>query len=189
MNHLLKSFLDSLTLFQTLLIYIRRNHMKTLINTLFVLFAVSSFAGGTHDHQHEDDDEAHSHNSPTKSSIGQAAEPANATKTVNVELLDIMKFAFSPALDIAAGDIVRFVVANTGQVRHEFSIGNKEEQKAHSQMMKNMPDMVHEDGNTITVEPGETKEITWHFMGKDTVVFACNIPGHFEAGMHESLTL
>ena len=163
--------------------------MKTLISILLVLFTLSAYAGGTHDHQHEDEEEAHTHNSPTKSSIGQAAEPANATKTLNVELLDIMKFSFSPAIDIESGDIVRFVVVNTGQVRHEFSIGNVEEQKAHAQMMQNMPDMVHEDGNTITVEPGETKEITWHFMGEDTVVFACNIPGHFEAGMQESFTL
>ena len=164
------------------------NDMKLILTTVLLGFTLSTFAGGTHDHQHEDD-EAHAHNSPTKSSIGQAAEPAKATKTLNVELLDIMKFSFSPALDIAAGDIVRFVVVNTGQVRHEFSIGNNEEQKAHSQMMANMPDMVHEDGNTITVEPGETKDITWHFMGNDTVVLACNIPGHFEAGMHESFTL
>ena len=163
--------------------------MKLILTAVLLGFTLSIFAGGTHDHQHEDDDKTHAQNSLTNNSIGQAAEPANATKTVNVELLDIMKFAFRPALDIVAGDIVRFVVVNTGQVRHEFSIGNTEEQKAHSQMMKNMPDMVHEDGNTITVQPGETKDITWHFMGNDTVVLACNIPGHFEAGMHESFTL
>jgi uncharacterized cupredoxin-like copper-binding protein len=26
-------------------------------------------------------------------------------------------------------------------------------------------------------------------MGKDTVVFACNIPGHFEAGMQHALAI
>lgn len=164
--------------------------MKYILTILMFSFTLSTYAGGTHEHKYEDEeDQAHTHNAPTKSSIGQPAESSKATKTINVELLDSMKFAFSPALDIANGDIVTFVVVNTGQVRHEFSIGNAEEQKAHAQMMKNMPDMMHEDGNTITVEPGETKEITWHFAGKETVVFACNIPGHFEAGMHESVTL
>ena len=43
--------------------------------------------------------------------------------------------------------------------------------------------MVHHDGNTVTVKPGETKELTWKFKGNSDVVFACNIPGHFEAGM------
>ena len=165
--------------------------MKTIFSIIFILFISSAYAGGANDHQHGEDqeDEAHKHNEPSKSAIGQPADAAKATKTINVELLDIMKFAFNPALDIAAGDIVKFVVVNTGQIRHEFSIGDVAEQKAHAQMMANMPDMVHEDGNTVTVEPGETKEITWQFMGKETVVFACNIPGHFEAGMHESVTL
>lgn len=162
--------------------------MKTMINILLVLFTLSTYAGGTHEHEHADGEE-HMHSGSVKNTIGQPANPDEATKTINVELLDAMKFAFSPALDIASGDIVRFVVVNTGQIRHEFSIGDAEEQKAHAQMMKNMPDMMHEDGNTVTVEPGETKEITWHFMGKEKVVFACNIPGHFEAGMHDSLTL
>ena len=50
-------------------------------------------------------------------------------------------------------------------------------------MMRQMPRMVHEDPNTLTVEPGDTKVLTWRFEGDDPVVFACNIPGHSEAGM------
>lgn len=162
--------------------------MKIVISTLLISFFLTAYAGGTQEHKHEDD-QAHKHNAQSKSPVGQPAEFSDASKIINVELLDIMKFAFSPALDIASGDIVQFVVVNTGQMRHEFSIGDAKEQKAHAQMMENMPDMVHEDGNTVTVEPGETKKITWHFLGEETVVFACNIPGHFEAGMHESITL
>lgn len=162
--------------------------MKSIIITLLVSFTLSVVADGDQQHGHEVEQDL-MHSPHSKYSVGQPAEPAEATKTINVELLDTMRFAFSPALDIESGDIVRFVVINTGQIRHEFSIGNAEEQKLHNEMMKKMHDMMHEDANTITVEPGETKEITWYFMGQETVVFACNIPGHYEAGMHDSVTL
>ncbi|MDH3219117.1 MAG: hypothetical protein OEO19_06245 [Gammaproteobacteria bacterium] len=54
-------------------------------------------------------------------------------------------------------------------------------------MMQKMPDMKHNDPNTVSLAPGESTSLTWKFMGKDTVVFACNIPGHFEAGMKHIL--
>ncbi|CEG59257.1 Copper-binding protein (fragment) (plasmid) [Legionella fallonii LLAP-10] len=54
-------------------------------------------------------------------------------------------------------------------------------------MMRAMPNMVHEDGNTITLKPGETKTLTWKFKSTPghEIVFSCNIPGHFEAGMYQ----
>lgn len=68
-------------------------------------------------------------------------------------------------------------------MRHEFSIGSSDEQDAHRAMMRNMPNRVHADPNTVTVEPGQTRELIWRFAGEQPVVFACNIPGHAEAGM------
>ena len=50
-------------------------------------------------------------------------------------------------------------------------------------MMRKMPNMDHEDPNTVSLAAGETARLSWRFMGDDAVVFACNIPGHFEAGM------
>ncbi|MAZ86066.1 MAG: hypothetical protein CL693_00260 [Cellvibrionaceae bacterium] len=51
-------------------------------------------------------------------------------------------------------------------------------------MMRSMLNMVQEDGNTVTVKPDHTKELIWQFNGGVEVVFACNILGHFEAGMY-----
>lgn len=53
-----------------------------------------------------------------------------------------------------------------------------------------MPNMIHEDDNTITIKPGETKRLTWKFKASskyNEVVFSCNIPGHFEAGMYKKV--
>jgi uncharacterized cupredoxin-like copper-binding protein len=118
------------------------------------------------------------------SSVGEPSQRAAANKVIKVEATDDMKFNFSENLDIKEGEVITFVVTNNGDMRHEFSIGSNEEQKAHREMMRKMPNMKHEDGNTITVEAGQTKELTWKFKGNEKVVMACNIPGHFEAGMH-----
>ena len=154
--------------------------MKKALFILATAIPLTAFAGGSTDHSHGDTQGTVTH---MQSPVGQPADPAQATSTVNVTLLDTMQFAFDQELDFKSGDIVQFVVTNNGEMRHEFSIGDAQEQMHHAEMMKQMSDMVHEDGNTVTLEPGESKSITWEFSSHHTVVFACNIPGHFTAGM------
>ena len=71
----------------------------------------------------------------------------------------------------------------------EFSIGSAAEQLEHREMMKNMGSHTHDSGSTVTVKPGKAKQMLWHFHGDNHVEFACNIPGHAEAGMVKSVTL
>ena len=132
------------------------------------------------------------HDDGTKKNMSEVGMPADsdaATKTITVHMMDSMKYNFSDMSDIKKGDTIKFVVMNKGKIPHEFGIGSIEEQISHREMMKSMPGMKHEDGSTISVEPGKTKEIVWKFMGDSTVQFACNIPGHFEAGMHAEVKL
>ena len=121
------------------------------------------------------------------SHANSAGTPLPATPWVDVvidlSLHDSMKIEYSAQLNIRAGNVVKFVITNEGKARHEFSISNAEEQIAHVAMMRKMPDMKHEDGTTISLESGETKELYWKFDGEPEVVFSCNIPGHSEAGM------
>ncbi len=52
-------------------------------------------------------------------------------------------------------------------------------------MAKN-PEMHHEgDPSVITLQPGETKELVWKFSKpvQGDLVFACQMPGHYDAGM------
>ncbi|HIF9215476.1 TPA: copper-binding protein [Photobacterium damselae] len=127
------------------------------------------------------------------SKVGMPAPQNQASQTVKVSLSDDMKIQFAQPLNIKQGDIVHFSVTNTGKIAHEFSIGSIEEQAKHREMMKSMPDMKHDmkhdDGTTITVEPGQTKDITWHFMGEKFIEFACNIPAHSEHGMKMNYVL
>ena len=154
---------------------------------LLTVSATPVWAGGDHAHNHGTPSHQNGH-IPVQDGIGHAsavgrpAQSGDEARKVQVDLLDSMKFDFKEPLILKQGDVVRFVVTNRGNLRHEFSIGDADEQKAHAEMMRQMPNMMHNDGNTVTLEAGETKELVWQFEG-DTVVFACNIPGHFEAGM------
>ena len=154
--------------------------MKFATGTIILaLFSPTLMASGTHDHSHGN----------AKYSVG---EPGKGTpdRTISVSMQDTMRFVFDPDLDeLKNGETIKFTVRNDGQIQHEFSIGNAQDQVKHAIMMQNMPDMKHNDPNTVSLAPGELAKLSWKFMGKDTVVFACNIPGHFEAGMKKVLAI
>ena len=150
---------------------------KTLLSTAtalgLALVSPPVFAGGSHGGGHY--------------SFGEPGDPTAVDRTVQVSATDDGAMRFNMGLDtIERGETIRFVVANEGALEHEFAIGDTGSQRAHARMMAKMPDMQHADDPTaVTLQPGETKEIVWHFskpVGGD-IVFACNIPGHSEAGM------
>lgn len=129
-------------------------------------------------HDHHGDAARHAH-------VSKAGKPGNAAKvivTVPVATLDQMRY--EPAeFSFKRGQAVKFIVTNKGQVVHEFGIGTLEEQKAHAEMMKSMPDMKHDDPNVVTIDPGQTKELVWRFTNRGTFQIGCHVPGHYEAGM------
>ena len=141
--------------------------------------------------------------------FGQPAPAASATRTVEVDMTDM---AFTPkSLEVKAGETVRFVLVNNGQLLHEFNLGNAAMHAAHQKEMlemqqsgmltptgvgrgamdhsamghgsMEMPGMKHDDPNSVLVEPGKTAELTWTFSKADNLEFACNVPGHYQAGM------
>ncbi|WP_285961901.1 copper-resistant cuproprotein CopI [Pseudomonas tohonis] len=63
-----------------------------------------------------------------------------------------------------------------GQMDHS-KMGHDMAGMDHGAMMK------HDDPNSVLVEPGKTAELTWTFSAATGLEFACNIPGHYQAGM------
>ena len=175
-------------------------NQKILAMGIAMLIPVGAIAAGSHSGGHH----GHAESAAVQQSgvthdaghagmhAGNVGAPATAdavSRTIRVDLLDTMRFAFDAPLDLKHGEAVRFVVTNRGQIRHEFSIGSADEQDAHRATMRNMPNMVHDDPNAVTVDPGQTRDLLWRFDGDQPVVFACNIPGHAEAGMVATATL
>ena len=154
--------------------------MKNVFKVVVLsLFSSTVLASGTHSHSHEN----------AKYSVGEPGK-GSPDLVIAVSMRDSMRFEFAPELgSLNDGDTIEFRVRNDGNIQHEFSIGNAEDQVKHAQMMQKMPDMKHSDPNTVSLSPGESASLSWKFMGDDTVVFACNIPGHFEAGMKHILAI
>lgn len=124
------------------------------------------------------------------SDVGMSATGSKPTKVVHVLLSDDMKITFKKEVDIQPNDVVQFVIMNTGKIDHEFSIGSAKEQLTYREMMRSMNGQhMHDSGSTVTVQPGKAKQLMWHFQGDNHVEFACNIPGHAEAGMVKKVTL
>ncbi len=162
----------------------------------FALPTIASAAEGPAGHGHG-----------AASSIGVPTKALGNTRTVIVKMIDN---AYEPeSVQVKAGETVRFVLTNTGQLLHEFNLGtasmHAEHQKEmammmehgmltptgvnpqmmnmdHSQMMGGHS-MKHDDPNSVLVAPGEKKELVWKFTKAVELEFACNIPGHYESGM------
>jgi uncharacterized cupredoxin-like copper-binding protein len=134
------------------------------------------------DQHHGHGDHMHHGAHAGQSAAGKPGKASAAKRTVEVAMLDTMRY--EPAfVSVKAGETVRFVVENKGKLTHEFGIGTPEEQAKHAEMMKAMPDMKHDDPNGITVEPGQKKELIWQFTRAGTFEIACHVPGHYPAGM------
>ena len=118
---------------------------------------------------------------------GVPGQVNDVQRTISVRMLETADggMVFDPAIiEVDAGETLRLSFKNDGQMQHEFILGTPEELASHAAMVREMPDMAHHDPNTIRLQPGKFGEILWKFGRATEPVFACLIPGHFEAGMH-----
>ena len=146
---------------------------NALIAVLSVSLLISTaFASGDHAGGHHLDSGA----------IGKPGKAAKVNRTITVDMTDAMRF--SPA-EIAAkqGETIKFVVNNSGKLKHEMVLGTEKELREHAEVMKKNPEMEHADENMVTVQPGKSGEIIWQFTKAGKVRFACLQPGHYDAGM------
>src|SRR5512134_278889 len=115
-------------------------------------------------------------------SIGKPGDPGKVTRDVDVEMSDAMRFK-PESIQVKRGETIRFIVRNTGKLKHEMVLGTIKELKEHAELMRKFPEMEHADPNQVSVEPGTTGVLIWQFTKAGTFDFACLVPGHFEAGM------
>jgi len=171
--------------------------MSSPIRVLIVVAALSFSSNTLADAGHAD--------------IGKPAQATIAPRTIQVALGEMY---FKPeTLSVKAGETVRFVLKNEGQLLHEFNIGTPDMHAHHREEMTMMMEhgmltptginpekmhmdhqgmghgqkgagsMRHDDPNSVLVEPGKTMELVWIFPKSGVLQVACNIPGHSEAGM------
>ena len=144
-----------------------RTVARTLLATLLLLSACS-------EPTHED-------HAPPGGSAG--------ARVVEVTASDDLRF--SPAsIAVEAGETVRFVVENTGELHHELLVGTKE---AHDAAPPSDATGDHQDHGPglegAHVHPGATGEVEITFDEAGELLYACHIDGHYEAGMVGTLTV
>ncbi|WP_323751019.1 cupredoxin domain-containing protein [Marinobacter sp.] len=169
---------------------------KSMVLATAVSLSPAIFAAGTH---------GQGHGSP----IGEPAMASEAGRTITVELHD--NYYEPEQIEVSAGETVRFVLTNKGNLVHEFNIGTPSMHEAHQEEMAMMVEhgviqggtlnhhmmemdmgnghtMKHDDPNSVLVEPGKSEEIIWTFSNEGNIEFACNVPGHYQAGMYGEIT-
>lgn len=149
---------------------------NTLIALSSLLLAMTATAAGTHGGGQGED------------AIGKPGVASRVSRTVVVDMTDAMRFNSSNIM-AKQGETIRFVVKNSGKVKHEMVLGTEKELREHYEVMKKNPEMEHADANMVTVAPGKTGEIIWQFTKAGKVDFACLQPGHYDAGMKGVVTV
>ena len=134
-------------------------------------------------------------------SVGTEGKSDEVTRVIKVKMFDNY---FEPnTFNFKAEETVRFEVENFGELVHEFNIANAMMHKKHQPEMQKMVEneilfgdsidrikmakmdksMSHQHSNSVLLEPKEKKNLIWKFSKAQNIEIACNVPGHYDAGM------
>ncbi|MBO6543798.1 MAG: cupredoxin domain-containing protein [Alphaproteobacteria bacterium] len=184
--------------------------ISTSCGTIAILVTLTapasiSLADGANGHAHRASAETSS--TPHASiNAGKAGTADSSARTINISMND--NYYEPESVSVKAGETIRFVVQNNGDFVHEFNVGTSAMHTSHqSEMMMmvqhgvlrpnsinmeaaeamqaSMGHGMHDEPNSILLEPGQRGEVIWTFPASSDVEieFACNVPGHYESGM------
>ncbi|MDC0216098.1 hypothetical protein OAJ75_03300 [Candidatus Pelagibacter sp.] len=136
--------------------------------------------------------------------IGEKGDPAEVSKIIKVIMYD--NYYEPREFKIKKNQTIKFIVYNYGELVHEFNIATREMHLKHQPEMMKMVEneillidridkkkmkelskkdhsMSHSHSNSVLLEPNQSAEIIWKFNTTADLEAACNVPGHYEAGM------
>ena len=136
--------------------------------------------------------------------IGSKGNETDVTRVIKVVMYD--NYYEPSSFQIKEGETVKFEVENAGMLVHEFNIANKMMHMKHQPEMIKMAEngillafsidkekmkkmakmdksMGHSHSNSVLLEPKQKGDIIWKFDNAVKVEVACNVPGHYQAGM------
>ena len=89
-------------------------------------------------------------------------------------------YSFTPsAVAVARGETITFVVTGMGPTVHEFMVGPADAVVTDASGTPEIAD----------ISMMQAKSLTYTFDGSGPYAFACHADGHYEAGMHGTITL
>ena len=142
--------------------------------------------------------------------IGKKGNPSEVEKVIKVKMYD--NYYEPKKFKVKKNQTIKFIVYNYGELVHEFNIATKEMHLKHQPEMMRMVEneilladridkkkmkelskkdhsMSHSHSNSVLLEPNEIGEIIWKFNTDANLEAACNVPGHYEAGMIANINI
>jgi uncharacterized cupredoxin-like copper-binding protein len=118
-------------------------------------------------------------------SAGEPGDPSRPFRVVRISIHDGKgAMGYTPqSIEVHLGEQIKFIIWNDGIYNHEFILASTADNLKHAALMKQYPEMEHDDPNGKTIGSYNSAEILWRFSKKGTFEFSCLIPGHREAGM------
>ena len=136
--------------------------------------------------------------------IGSKGNENDISRVIKVIMYD--NYYKPSSFQINAGETIKFEVENAGELVHEFNIANKMMHMKHQPEMEKMVEneilfadsidkdkmkkmakmdksMGHSHSNSVLLEPKQNGDIIWKFDNAVNIEVACNVPGHYQAGM------
>ena len=136
--------------------------------------------------------------------IGSKGNETDITRVIKVVMYD--NYYEPSSFHIKKGETIKFEVENAGMLVHEFNIANKMMHMKHQPEMIKMVEngillafsidkekmkkmakmdksMGHSHSNSVLLEPKQKGDIIWKFDNAVNIEVACNVPGHYQAGM------
>ena len=136
--------------------------------------------------------------------IGSKGDETDVTRVIKVVMYD--NYYEPSSFQIKSGETIKFEVENAGMLVHEFNIANKMMHMKHQPEMIKMAEngillafsidkekmkkmakmdksMGHSHSNSVLLEPKQKGDIIWKFDNAVNIEVACNVPGHYQAGM------
>ncbi|MEX0604911.1 MAG: cupredoxin domain-containing protein [Marinobacter sp.] len=170
----------------------KRLFLMSVLSLSAISFSFTSFAAPGHGGHHG-------------GATGEPGKAEDVSRTIEVTMFD--NYYEPETISVENGETIRFKVSNEGALVHEFNIGTAAMHEAHQEEMQMMVEhgvikgdridhkmmamdmggghsMKHDDPNSVLMEPGDTQEIIWQFTDATDLEFACNVPGHYQAGMY-----
>ncbi len=136
--------------------------------------------------------------------IGEKGKISEVSRVIQINMYD--NYYEPDKIEVKKGETIKFFVKNLGELVHEFNIATKMMHLEHQpemmtlveneiilsdkidkqkmiEMVKKNPSMSHTHSNSVLLSPGESANLIWKFTNSVKLEAACNVPGHYEAGM------
>ena len=142
--------------------------------------------------------------------IGSKGKLSDVSRTIKVKMYD--NYYEPSTFNIKKDETIKFEVINAGELVHEFNIANAMMHIKHQPEMERLVEneillgdkidkdkmqkmaamdksMGHSHSNSVLLAPKEKGILIWKFENAVNIEVACNVPGHYQAGMIAAVNL